>query len=37
MHELIENIEKLHTTKLGAQRIKGNLQLDTADVVGWCK
>ena len=37
MSELIVNIEKLHTTKLGIERIKRDLQLDAEDVVGWCK
>lgn len=34
---LIENIDKLHTTKMGAERIKRNLQLETDDVVPWCR
>jgi len=33
----MENIDKLHTTVLGAERIKRNLQLETEDVVPWCK
>ena len=37
MCDLITNIEKLHTTELGIERIKRNLQLDTENVVGWCK
>lgn len=37
MNILIENIDKLHTTELGAERIKKNLQLETDDVVKWCK
>ena len=36
MNDLIENIDKLHTTKLGTERIKRNLQIDTDDVVQWC-
>lgn len=36
-NELLENIDKLHTTELGVTRIKRNLSLDTADVVVWCK
>jgi len=28
---------KIHTTELGIVRIKRNLDLDTEDVVGWCK
>lgn len=34
---LIENIDKLHTTELGIERIKRNLQIETDDVVQWCK
>lgn len=34
---LLENLNKLHTTSLGAKRIKGNLCLDAEDVVVWCK
>ena len=34
---LIENIEKLHTTELGAERIRRNLQLEADDVVQWCR
>lgn len=29
--------EKLHTTEMGAARIKRNLSLETKDVVSWCK
>jgi hypothetical protein len=32
----ILNINMLHTTDLGIERIKRNLSLDTNDVVGWC-
>ena len=28
---------KIHTTALGAMRIKKNLELKTDDVVNWCK
>ena len=35
--ELLQNLNKLHTTKLGVERIKRNLSLDTEDVVDWCK
>ena len=34
---LLSNIEKVHTTKLGIDRIKKNLKIDTDDVVEWCK
>ena len=37
MNELIQNIDQLHTTKMGVERIKRNLSLATDDVVGWCK
>lgn len=36
-NELLKNIDRLHTTKLGVVRIKRNLSLDTEDVIGWCK
>lgn len=36
MNELLQNINKLHTTELGVMRIKRNLSLDTDDVVEWC-
>ena len=35
--DLISNIDKIHTTELGVERIKRNLCLDVDDVVGWCK
>lgn len=34
---LIANIEKLHTTPMGVQRIIHHLHLDTQDVVEYCK
>ena len=34
--ELISNLDKIHTTELGKERIKRNLCLDTDDVVEWC-
>lgn len=36
-NELLFNIDKIHTTELGVGRIKRNLELDTDDVVEWCK
>lgn len=33
---LLLNLNLLHTTDSGAQRIRKNLCLDTEDVVGWC-
>lgn len=37
MQNLIANLDKLHTTDLGAERIKRNLNLQVDDVVLWCK
>ncbi|MBD5536530.1 MAG: DUF3781 domain-containing protein [Lachnospiraceae bacterium] len=37
MNSLVENIDKLHTTEMGVQRIKRNLQIEVDDVVQWCK
>lgn len=37
MDSLLENLDKLHTTELGAQRIRRNLQLTAEDVVQWCR
>ena len=37
MGELTQNIDKIHTTPMGAERIKRNLNLHTDDVVVWCK
>jgi len=34
---LISNLNKLHTTKMGIDRIKRNLELDVEDVVYLCK
>ena len=34
---LLSNIDKIHTTKLGIDRIKKNLKIDTIDVVEYCK
>ena len=34
---LIENIDKVHTTEMGAERIRRNLGLGDTDVVAWCR
>ena len=34
---LLSNIGKIHTTKMGIDRIKRNFKLDTNDVVNYCK
>lgn len=36
-NELLNNLDKLHTTELGAIRIRKNLSLTTDDVVKWCE
>ena len=38
-NDLIENIEKLHTTTMGVDRIRRNLSLgkDVKDVVAFCR
>lgn len=36
-NELLKNLDKLHTTELGIERIKRNLSLDVDDVVEWCR
>lgn len=33
---LLSNLDSLHTTELGAVRIKKNLGIETDDVVSWC-
>ena len=34
---LLSNIDKVHTTEMGIDRIKRNLKLDVNDVVEYCK
>lgn len=36
-NNLINNIDNIHTTELGIERIKRNLKLDTEDIVVYCK
>jgi hypothetical protein len=36
-NDLLNNLEKIHSTELGILRIKRNLELETKDVVNWCK
>ena len=36
-NQLLVNLDKLHTTKLGVDRIQRNLSLwDVEDIVSWC-
>ncbi len=34
---MIKNIEKIHTTDMGVDRIRRNLGSDEKDIVKWCK
>lgn len=34
---LLDNIDKIHTTEMGIDRIKRNLKLDCDDAVSYCK
>lgn len=35
--DLIQNIDRLHTTEMGVERIRKNLSLGMEDVVSFCK
>lgn len=37
LEELINNIDKIHTTPMGLQRIQKNLGLGDTDIILWCK
>lgn len=37
MNDLLENMDKLHTTAMGVERIKRNLAIEADDVVSWCR
>jgi hypothetical protein len=34
---LLSNLEKIHTTELGAVRVARNIGLGNTDVIAWCK
>ena len=36
-NELLENLDRLHTTELGVIEIKKNLSLNVRNVIEWCK
>jgi len=36
-NDLTANLEKIHTTELGIERIRKNIGLDAVDIVPWCK
>lgn len=35
--ELLDNIDKIHTTKMGTDRIRKNLNINIDDVIVFCK
>lgn len=35
--DLIVNMDKLHTTEMGRERIRRNLNINDDDVVAWCR
>ena len=35
--DLLTNLDKIHTTELGVERVRKNLGLVDVDVVEWCK
>ena len=37
INKLLNNINNVHTTEMGIDRIKKNLKLDTNNVVEYCK
>ena len=37
MNSLINNLDKIHTTKMGYERIKNNLKLNDIDIITYCK
>ena len=36
-NDLLLNLDKLHTTEMGIDRIKRNLQADVTDIVKYCR
>ena len=34
---LLENLDRVHTTEMGVDRIRRNMKLGDIDVVSWCK
>lgn len=36
-NDLLNNIDRIHTTELGFERIRKNLSLDCDDIIAWCK
>ena len=36
-NDITQNIDKIHTTSMGAECIRRNLDLQIDDIVSWCK
>ena len=36
-NDLSANLDKIHSTKLGVERIRCNLGLGAVDIIKWCK
>lgn len=36
-NELRRSMDRLHTTRMGAERVRRNLGLDVPDVIAWCR
>ena len=34
--ELLDNLDKVHTTEMGVDRIKRNIEVDVEDIVKYC-
>ena len=34
---LLDNLEKVHTTLMGEERVRKNLSLEASNIVEWCK
>ena len=34
--ELLNNLDKVHTTEMGVDRIKRNIEVDVEDIVAYC-
>ena len=35
--ELLDNLDEVHTTEMGVERIKRNIEVDVDDIVEYCK
>ena len=36
-NEMLNNLDKIHSTELGIERIKKNLNINPDNVIEWCK